>query len=215
MRLVRPTLTDQELAIVKTKVPHGRCSPTMHLKKPHEIFYTITTAPERRRRLLTPVGLAIFTALMLSVVYGGVITDRALNMTPLLPGAAGVLVGASLVALGIPLWAWCLVLFWNAKGTAVPFNPPRELVVAGPYAWVRNPMLTGVFASLFGFGFILHSAAMVLLWTPAFLMFNLISVKVLEEPELELRFGASYREYRQRVPMLLPRRLRSRKRDAR
>jgi protein-S-isoprenylcysteine O-methyltransferase Ste14 len=31
-------------------------------------------------------------------------------------------------------------------------NPPRELVVAGPYGWVRNPMLTGVFATLFGLG---------------------------------------------------------------
>jgi protein-S-isoprenylcysteine O-methyltransferase Ste14 len=177
----------------------------MHLKKPHEIFYAVATGPQRRRRLLTPVGLLIFTGLLLLVVYGSLFTDRALDLPRLFPGAAGSVIGAFLLAGGLPLWAWCILAFRRAKGTAVPFNPPRELVVVGPYACVRNPMLSGVFACLFGLGFILHSLSMVLVWTPVFLMMNVIGLKVIEEPELELRFGASYRDYRRRVPMFLPR----------
>jgi hypothetical protein len=33
-----------------------------------------------------------------------------------------------------------------------------------------------------------------------------MELKLVEEPELERRLGATYREYRERVPMLIPRR---------
>jgi protein-S-isoprenylcysteine O-methyltransferase Ste14 len=46
---------------------------------------------------------------------------------------------------------------------------------------------------------------MVFIWTPVFVVLNLIELKLVEEPELERRLGASYREYKQRVPMLVPR----------
>jgi protein-S-isoprenylcysteine O-methyltransferase Ste14 len=42
----------------------------------------------------------------------------------------------------------------------------------------------------------------VILLAPALLVF----VKVYEERELEIRFGASYLEYKSRTPMLFPRR---------
>ncbi len=96
-------------------------------------------------------------------------------------------------------------MFKKGRGTVVPFNPPQELVVVGPYAWMRNPMLTGVFACLFGLGFLLHSLSMVFVWTPVFLVLNGIELKLVEEPELERRLGASYRQYRRCVPMFVPR----------
>ena len=173
--------------------------------KPSDVFYSVATGPERRRRLLTPVGLVVFSGLLLLVVFGSLRTDRALGLPPLLPGAVGTAVGAPLLAVGLMLWAWCILLFRRGKGTPVPFNPPRELVVVGPYAWVRNPMLTAVFACLFGLGFFLHSLSMVLVWTPVFILANAIELKLVEEPELERRFGASYGDYRRRVPMFVPR----------
>lgn len=172
--------------------------------KPADVFYALATGPERRRKLLTPVGLVIFSAILLLVVVGSLLTDRGLGLPGLLPGAAGWAIGGLLLAGGVTLWAWCVLLFRRAKGTPVPFNPPRELVVVGPYAWVRNPMLTGVFASLFGLGFVLHSISMVFLWTPVFVLANAIELKLVEEPELERRLGPSYSQYRQRVPMFLP-----------
>ena len=174
------------------------------VKKPHEVLYAVVIGPERRRRLLTPVGLFIFTGLLLLAIFGSLFTDRALRLPRLLPGARGSLIGVFLLAVGLPLWAWCILLFRRARGTPVPFNPPRELVVAGPYAWMRNPMATGVFAFLFGVGFLFHSLSMVCVWTPVFFVLHAIALKWVEDPELELRFGASYRDYRRRVPMFVP-----------
>jgi len=37
-----------------------------------------------------------------------------------------------------------------------------------------------------------------------FLIIDVIELKLVEKPELERRLGASYKEYRQRVPMLIP-----------
>ncbi len=173
--------------------------------RPVDVFYSVATGPEHRRTLLTPVGAVVFIALLLLVVFVSLLTDRALGLPRLLPGTLGWVVGVPLLAAGGFLWGWCVVLFWRAKGTPIPFNPPRELVVAGPYAWVRNPMLTGVFACLFGVGFFLHSVSMVVLWTPLFVVANAIELKLVEEPELERRIGATYSEYRQRVPMFVPR----------
>lgn len=133
--------------------------------------------------------------------------DRALTLPQLLPGFLGQVIGVILLAGGLVLWLWCVAWFRKAGhgGTPVPFNPPRELVTLGPYAWTRNPMLSGVFACLFGLGFLVHSVSMVFVWTPAFVAVNVIELKLIEEPELERRFGASYRDYRQSVPMFVPR----------
>jgi len=148
--------------------------------KPSDVLYAVATGPERRRRLLTPVGLLIFIALLLLVVFGSLFTDRALNLARLLPGALGLSVGILLLAAGLALWGWCVISFSRGRGTPVPFNPPRELVVVGPYARVRNPMLTGVFSCLSGIGFILHSASMIFVWTPFFILLNAIQVKLVE-----------------------------------
>lgn len=174
------------------------------MKKPHEIFYAVATGPERRRRLLTPVGLLIFAVLLLVFFFGSLFIDRALGPPRLLPGAPGFVIGVGLLAAGLPLWAWCILVFGRARGTPVPFNPPRELVVVGPYTSMRNPMVIAVFACLFGLGFLFHSLSMVCVWIVVFAL-NAIELKLVEEPELELRFGASYTAYRRRVPMFVPR----------
>ena len=169
-----------------------------------DLFYSVATGSKRLRLLLTPVGLAVFFGMLLLVVFGSLYMDRALGFPKLLSEPIGTLIGVVLLSLGLVIWAWCVVWFSKAKGTPVPFNPPRELVTVGPYAWSRNPMLTGVFAFLIGIGFLLHSVSMVFVWTPVFIIFNVLELKLVEEPELERRFGESYIEYRRRVPMFVP-----------
>jgi protein-S-isoprenylcysteine O-methyltransferase Ste14 len=139
------------------------------------------------------------------MVFGSLYMDGAFGFPMLLSGPSGILIGIILIAVGLIIWAWCVVWFTKAKGTPVPFNPPRELVTAGPYAWSRNPMLTGVFIFMFGVGFLLHSVSMVFVWTPVFVVFNVLELKLVEEPELERRFGESYIAYKRRVPMFVPR----------
>lgn len=170
-----------------------------------DLFHSIATGSKRKRDLLTPVGLVIFGLSLLVVIAAGLVTDRAIGAPTLLPGTGGVLLGTTLLVLGIALCAWCVLNFRRAKGTPVPFNPPQELVVTGPYLWVRNPMVTGVFSGLFGLGFMLHSPSIVMIWTPLYVLAHFIELKLVEEPELERRFGASYTEYRRSVPMFIPR----------
>lgn len=168
-----------------------------------DLLYSVTTGPAHRRRLLTPVGLAIALTLMALVVLASFLTDDILELPAPLPGALGVSIGAVLLAGGLALWGWSIILF---KGKGVPFNPPRELVLVGPYAWVRNPMLLGILAAFVGLGLLLHSFSMVFIWTPAFIILNLVEIKFIEEPELERRLGDPYRQYIERVPMLIPKR---------
>jgi protein-S-isoprenylcysteine O-methyltransferase Ste14 len=97
------------------------------------------------------------------------------------------------------------------KGLGAPFfiALSRKVAVDWFYAWTRNPMALAALAFFVSLGIWFQSALFVLwvliLLAPALLFF----LKVYEERELELRFGASYLEYKSRTPMLVPRRPRA------
>lgn len=114
--------------------------------------------------------------------------------------------------LAFPLWfvgwtvmIWCFWIFTaDGRGTPAPIDPPRELVVVGPYRFVRNPMYAAGLAALLGW----------ILWSPslslilAFLLFLLAThffITLYEEPTLMRTFGAVYEDYCRRVPRWLPR----------
>jgi protein-S-isoprenylcysteine O-methyltransferase Ste14 len=109
--------------------------------------------------------------------------------------------------------AACLLVVANLalKGLGAPFfiALSRKLAVDWAYAWTRNPMVLAALAFLVSLGIWYQSTLFVLwvliLFTPALLAF----VKVYEERELEIRFGASYLEYKSRTPMFFPRKPRS------
>ena len=172
-----------------------------------DLFHRIATGPKRRRTLLTPVGLLVFASSLVIVIVGGLATDRALALPALVPRALSLAFGGPVLVAGALLCGWCVARFWQARGTPVPLNPPTELIESGPYAWVRNPMVTGVFGALFGLGLLLQSTGIALIWTPAYVLVHWVELKRVEEPELTRRFGETYVEYKKRVPMFVPHRL--------
>lgn len=93
------------------------------------------------------------------------------------------------------------------KGFGAPFfiALSRKLAADWLYAWTRNPMVLAGLTLLLSLGLWFQSAFFMLwvliLFAPALLFF----VKVYEERELELRFGASYLEYKSKTPMFFPR----------
>jgi len=120
--------------------------------------------------------------------------------------------GVLFQAIGIIIFIVGLVLFsaslyhfaTQGRGTLAPWDPPSKLVVRGPYRFVRNPMISGVLFVLLGEALLLESLPHVV-WSAIFLAINLIYIPLLEEPQLELRFGEPYRRYRKGVPRFLPR----------
>lgn len=114
-------------------------------------------------------------------------------------------VGAVLLVVGLILFSASLSRFvGEGEGTLAPWDPPRKLVVHGPYRYVRNPIFSGVIALLFGEGFFLLSPPH-LQWALTFLVMNMVYIPLFEEPQLALRFGESYREYCRHVRRFVPR----------
>jgi len=112
--------------------------------------------------------------------------------------------GFVLAVVGGALALWCLGAFaLMGKGTPAPFDAPREVVVAGPYRYVRNPMYLGAVAILLGTGLMLRSPSTVAV-ALLFMVLAHLFVVYYEEPTLEGQFGDSYRRYRKSVNRWLP-----------
>ena len=123
-------------------------------------------------------------------------------------GAAQVLgqiAGGAVFLAGLSLFLWCLYLFAaRGKGTLAPWDPPKHLVVSGPYRYVRNPMISGVLMIIAGEA-LFHGSTSLGLWMLTFFLFNQIYFLVYEEPNLESRFGDEYRTYKAGVRRWIPR----------
>ena len=108
-----------------------------------------------------------------------------------LPQGAGMLVGA----LGAAITVSCVVAFvLVGKGTPAPFDPPRRLVVRGPYRLVRNPMSLGAALAIAGAALFYQSLPL-LAYAAAFLLVMNLFVLIYEEPTLRRTFGAEYTAY--------------------
>ena len=106
---------------------------------------------------------------------------------------------------GGALALWTMYLFaTKGHGTAAPWDPPKRLVIQGPYCYVRNPMITSILLLLLGEYVLLQSTAL-LIWLGIFLIVNMIYFPLVEEKSLEKRFGQDYILYKQNVPRWIPR----------
>jgi protein-S-isoprenylcysteine O-methyltransferase Ste14 len=155
--------------------------------------------------------LALFRAIVYAALFIGLvlvfIPQQILTATGITrPAHLGPIqiAGLALVVLGGALAIWCILTFAVVgKGTPAPFDPPRQLVAAGPYRWVRNPMYLGAGAALAGAALFYQSAALVA-FAAGFLLVTHLFVVFYEEPTLERTFGAQYADYRNAVPRWIP-----------
>ena len=169
-----------------------------------DLLQTAAAGTTKTRALLTPVGLLIFGVFTGVFVLAAVLVDRLLDLPRLLPENARLFLSIPFIAVGAFVTAWSALHFLKVKGTPVPFNPPPKVVQSGPYRYTRNPMVTGVFALLFGLGFAFNSVSLVCFFAPLYVLAHVWELKEIEEPELEQRLGGEYLEYRSRTPMFLP-----------
>src|SRR5687768_12127419 len=108
---------------------------------------------------------------------------------------AGTVVGAG----GAALVVWCILSFaLIGHGTPAAFDPPRRLVVRGPYRFVRNPMYLGAGLALFGAALFYQSIPLVG-YAALFLLVTHGFVVLYEEPTLRRTFDEEYEAYCRRV----------------
>ena len=169
-----------------------------------EFLYHVATGSKKLRNFFTPIGAFFYSLLIFSFVVVALQVDRLLGISEIFPRSLSIILAVPVFSVALFLLGWSVLNFFKAKGTPVPFNPPPRLVTSGPYAYARNPMLAGIFALLFGFGVLLGSASLLLVFTPLFILINVWELKVIEEPELIKRLGEDYVEYRKRTPMFFP-----------
>lgn len=118
---------------------------------------------------------------------------------PLAPAGLLLLIAAA------SLFVTTLYLFIAfGRGTLAPWDQTQELVLMGPYRHTRNPMISAVLGMILGEALFFASWPL-LIWAAAFFVVNTLYFWLSEEPALEARFDASYRQYMYAVPRWIPR----------
>jgi protein-S-isoprenylcysteine O-methyltransferase Ste14 len=144
----------------------------------------------------------LFIGFLLAYLPARVLASAGIARPPIIaaPQIAGMLCGA----IGTVLALWCISTFATiGKGTPAPFDPPRKLVIRGPYRFVRNPMYIGAALALAGAA-LFYKSAPPLAYAAAFLIAFHFFVLAYEEPTLRCTFGADYEAYCQRVKRWWP-----------
>lgn len=120
----------------------------------------------------------------------------------------------SLVAVFFFLLPGAWVFFQTAylfftQGEGTPSPAPKalktqQLVINGPYAFSRNPMVTAKAWFILGMSLLFHSPRLAL-FDIAFVLIGTAIFSYYEEPDLRRRFGEEYIEYCENTPRWIPR----------
>jgi protein-S-isoprenylcysteine O-methyltransferase Ste14 len=121
------------------------------------------------------------------LAWSGVLRPEAIGA----PQVAGMIIGT----IGAAIALWCVFTFvFIGKGTPAPFDPPRRLVIRGPYRFVRNPMYIGAGIALAGAALFYRSLS-ILIYAGLFFLATHVFVVLYEEPTLRQTFGSEYEAY--------------------
>src|SRR4026207_1339765 len=82
------------------------------------------------------IGLLLIYVPARLLAWSGIVRPAAIEVQQV----AGMILGAT----GAAVVRWCIFIFVSiGRGTPAPFDPPRRLVIRGPYRFARNPMYLG------------------------------------------------------------------------
>ncbi len=154
------------------------------------------------RTIATLLGAIAFIAGLPALVFlGGKLLDKSSFLNQKVSLTASIV--CFIIGLPWMLSAVFLQLF-RGKGTPVPVVPTKIFLQNGPYRYVRNPMILGLFLYLAGWTFLFNKIGAFL--TAAIIIALLLAeIKFIEEVELEKRFGKACNEYKNQTPFLVPR----------
>jgi protein-S-isoprenylcysteine O-methyltransferase Ste14 len=144
------------------------------------------------------VALPLYGAMIAYAIRPATMQWAALPLPSWLRGL-GVVLGAAT----LPLLHWLFRSLGRNISETVLTKEKQELVVSGPYRWVRHPLYSVATASLFALSLV---AANWFMGAMVLLMAALLPVLTeREERHLLEKFGERYREYMIRTGRFLPR----------
>jgi protein-S-isoprenylcysteine O-methyltransferase Ste14 len=130
--------------------------------------------------------------------------DHKLHLPKFSYGLISAVSGLLFIIVGWLFANWTVkAQFSLGKGTPIPLMATQKLIVKGPYTYCRNPMTLGTAVFYLGVAIWLGSISAIGLGL-VYPVGILIYIKLVEERELEERFGSEYLEYKQRTPFLIP-----------
>jgi protein-S-isoprenylcysteine O-methyltransferase Ste14 len=143
-----------------------------------------------------------FRAITYAILFIGVVLiyvpARLLSWSGIVqPLAIGIqhIVGIMIGTAGAVIALWCIFTVASiGRGTPAPFDPPRRLVIQGPYRFVRNPMYIGAGLALTGAA-LFHASLPLLGYAGIFFLIAHLFVISYEEPTLRRTFGQEYEDY--------------------
>lgn len=154
---------------------------------------------------LIPAGFLFVLLIPFVLVRIAPSIDGSLGFPSIALGLPGLIAGGICIAIGLvyALWSISSQLF-RASGTPLPMMPTQKLLITAPFDQCRNPMSFGTILLYLGMSIIISSIAaigIVVLFTALLVSY----IRLIEEKELEARFGEDYIEYRSRTPFIIPR----------
>ena len=161
--------------------------------KPYQIFMAMLVGPV----------LALFVMPVFFVLIGKRL-DYIFNLGNLFSSHRVVAPSALAFCLGLVWVLWSIFTQrLQGGGTPLPLIPTKTLLVVGPYKYTRNPMVFGTMFWFLGWAFLANSPA-TLGMVIVFVIVLLAYIKLVEEKELEQRFGQDYVIYKKQTPFIIP-----------
>jgi protein-S-isoprenylcysteine O-methyltransferase Ste14 len=114
-------------------------------------------------------------------------------------------IGSLIITFGVGVYAWTVWDFARfGRGTPLPFDAPKKLVVRGLYRYVRNPTYLGVILVILGWVALYSSGSLLLYALGVSIIIHLFVVGY-EESSLKKLYGTQYEAYHNSVSRWIPR----------
>lgn len=150
-------------------------------------------------------GIFFVVAIPFFLIIASSHIDKWLHFQTFVYGAINPIIGLLFIGIGLLFTMWSIqVQFFVGRGTPTPMMPTQKLVVQRPFNYCRNPMSLGTIIFYLGIAIWIGSLSAVGL-TLIFAILLMVYNKLVDETELEERFGFEYLEYKRKTPFLVPR----------
>ena len=164
--------------------------------------------PNKNRIVALVIGALIFPiTLPVCLVLVVPQVDNYLGISSFFYGWGNVIVGVMAIVIGGIVAIWTIVIQISlASGTPFPMVPTKKLLIVGPFKYCRNPMTLGTIIAYAGVAILIGSfSALVVVAVLAAILVGYL--KIIEEKELQMRFGSEYIEYKKKTPFIIPMKL--------